>query len=198
MNELQHAEKDLFELTQKVAQLRKDAPLTAVKNYVFENAQGKVTLKDLFGINNILFLIHNMGQACRFCTLWADGFNGFIPHIESQFSLALVSKDDPETQRRMANSRQWRFEMASHRGGDYISEQTVLEGENNMPGIVCYILENGEIFRKNSSVFGPGDEFCSQWNLLSLAGISEHEWVPQYQYWKRPAAMEDGGSNLDE
>jgi len=197
MSELQEAEMALFELTQKVARLRKDAPLVPVKNYAFSDAHGDVSLQDLFGKNNTLFLIHNMGQACRFCTLWADGLNGFIPHIESHFSLALVSKDDPETQRRMANSRHWRFKMVSHGGGEYISEQTVLADQDNMPGLVCYILKDGEIYRKNSAVFGPGDEFCSQWNLLSLAGISESEWVPQYQYWKRPAVMDDGGENLE-
>jgi len=198
MNELQQAEKDLFELTQRVAELRKNAPLVAVKNYVFENTDGNVSLKALFGSNKILFLIHNMGEACQFCTLWADGLNGFLPHIESEFALALVSKDDPDTQRRMANSRQWRFKMASHGGGEYISEQSVLKGENNMPGMVCYVLKDGDVFRKNSAIFGPGDEFCSQWNLLSLAGISENEWAPQYDYWKPPSVTEDGGTNLNE
>ncbi|MBL4681471.1 MAG: DUF899 family protein [Pseudomonadales bacterium] len=198
MNELQQAEKDLFELTQRVAELRKDAPLVSVKNYVFEDTDGNVSLKALFGSNKILFLIHNMGQGCQHCTLWADGLNGFIPHIESEFALALVSKDNPDTQRRMANSRQWRFKMASHGGGEYISEQSVLKGENNMPGIVCYVLEDGEIFRKNSAIFGPGDEFCSQWNLLSLAGISENEWVPQYDYWNAPSVTDDDSTNLNE
>ncbi|MFT7688311.1 MAG: putative dithiol-disulfide oxidoreductase (DUF899 family) [Candidatus Azotimanducaceae bacterium] len=197
MSELQEAEMALLELTQKVAQLRKETPLKPVRNYTFTGADGELSLKDLFGDKSTLFLIHNMGQACRFCTLWADGLNGFIAHIESQFALALVSKDDPETQRRMSNSRQWRFRMVSHAGGKYISEQSVLAGQDNMPGLVCYILEDGEIYRKNAVVFGPGDEFCSQWNLLSLAGISEAEWAPQYQYWKRPAIMVDGGENLE-
>ena len=87
--------------------------------------------------------------------------------------------------------------MVSHGGGDYISEQSVLEGENNMPGMACYILKDDNVYRKNTAIFGPGDEFCSQWNLLSLAGISEEEWIPQYQYWKRPTVMEDGGKDLN-
>ncbi len=86
--------------------------------------------------------------------------------------------------------------MVSHGGGDYIVEQSVKAGEINMPGIVCYIKKGDQIFRKNSSVFGPSDEFCSQWGILSLAGVSEEEWTPQYQYWKRPEKMEDGGKNL--
>ena len=62
-----------------------------------------------------------MGQACRYCTLWADGFNGFVPHLESTMAVALVSKDSPQRQREFANSRGWRFRLASHGGGDYIT-----------------------------------------------------------------------------
>jgi predicted dithiol-disulfide oxidoreductase (DUF899 family) len=197
MNELQEAEKELYELTRKVADLRKESKPAPVKNYAFKTLDGEVSLLELFGNRDVLFLIHNMGQGCRYCTLWADGLNGFIPHIESQFSLALVSKDSPQTQRQFANSRNWRFKMASHFGGDYIKEQTVLAGESNMPGVVCYTRKGDEIFRKNSSIFGPGDQYCPQWNLLSLAGVSTEEWTPQFHYWKRPEKMDDGGQNLN-
>ena len=196
MNELQKAEKALFELTQKVAKLRAEATPTAVKNYTFQGPEGDRSLLSLFGDKKTLFVIHNMGQGCRYCTLWADGLNGFVSHIESEFALALVSKDDPQTQRRMANSRQWRFTTVSHGGGEYIQEQTVLAGENNTPGVVCYERRGDDVFRKNSAVFGPGDEFCSVWNILSLAGQSPANWTPQYHYWKRPRVMDDGGENL--
>ena len=196
MTELQAAEKELYTLTQKVASLRRDAKPTPVKNYSFKNLEGEMTLLELFGDKNTLFVVHNMGQACRYCTLWADGFSGFVSHLESEFAFALVSKDDPKTQRLFANSRGWRFRTASHGGGDYIKEQSVMTGEHNMPGIVCYQRRGNEIFRKNAATFGPGDEFCSQWNILSLAGVSTEEWTPQYNYWTRPEKMEDGGKNL--
>jgi predicted dithiol-disulfide oxidoreductase (DUF899 family) len=196
MTELQAAEKELFELTRKVAALRRESKPTPVKNYSFQTLEGKISLLDLFAGKDTLFLIHNMGQGCRYCTLWADGLNAFVPHMESQYAIALVSKDDPQTQRRFANSRGWRFRMASHGGGDYIKEQTVVAGEGNMPGVVCYTRQGDQIFRKNSAVFGPGDEFCSQWNLLSLAGLGEDQWVPQFNYWKCPEKLDDGGQNF--
>jgi len=58
----------------------------------------------------------------------------------------LVSKDAPEVQRRFANSRGWRFKLASHGGGDYIREQTVMEGPDNMPGAVMYERKGQTIF----------------------------------------------------
>ena len=104
---------------------------------------------DLFGGRDHLLVIHNMGQGCRYCTLWADGFNGVVPHLESAMGLVLVSKDAPDVQRRFANSRGWRFRLASHGGGDYIREQTVMEGEANMPGAVLYERRGELILRKN-------------------------------------------------
>lgn len=197
MTELQKAEKKLFEMTQKVAELRRKSAPTLVKNYTFKTLEGEASLEDLFGDKDILFLIHNMGQGCRYCTLWADGLNGSVPHLESHFAFALVSKDPPQTQRSFANSRGWRYRMASHGGSKYLKEQSVVPGEDNMPGLVCYTRKGSKIFRKNAVVFGPGDEFCSIWNILSLGGLGEEEWTPQYQYWKRPAKMDDGGKNLE-
>jgi predicted dithiol-disulfide oxidoreductase (DUF899 family) len=137
-----------------------------------------------------------MGQACRYCTLWADGFNGLLPHLESAISVVLVSKDTPEVQRKFANSRGWRFRLASHGGGDYIQEQTVMDGHANMPGAVIYQRNGDDIYRKNTCVFGPGDLYCSMWSLLGLAGMGPSDWTPQFDYWTRPESLDDGGANL--
>lgn len=111
-------------------------------------------------------------------------------------AVALVSKDPPELQRRFASSRGWRFPLASHGGGDYIREQTTMEGADNMPGAVAYRREGDSIYGRGSCVFGPGDLYCPAWPLLSMAGIGEEDWTPQYRYWTRPEKMEDGGQNL--
>ena len=86
--------------------------------------------------------------------------------------------------------------MASHGGGKYIHEQSVEEGESNCPGIVFYERNGDSIFRKNSSSFGPRDQFCSIWHLLTLAGRNEDDWTPQYNYWSRPKSLDDGGRNI--
>jgi len=137
-----------------------------------------------------------MGQGCRYCTLWVDGFNGLVGHLESAMSVVLVSKDDPETQRRFANSRGWRFRLASHGGGDYIREQTVMEEMDNMPGAVVYERAGDKIIRKNDCIFGPGDLYCAMWSLLGLGGLGDEDWTPQYAYWTRPEKLDDGGANV--
>jgi predicted dithiol-disulfide oxidoreductase (DUF899 family) len=196
MNEIQELEHEIMEKVGKLNELRKNATPTPVKNYEFKTLDGKVSLIDLFAGKTRLFAIHNMGQGCRYCTIWADGLNAFLPHLESEFAVVLLSKDPPETQRVFANSRGWRFRMASHGGGGYIREQGVCEGEDNAPGIVCYQRKGDQILKLNASNFGPGDLFCSIWHILSLAGVGEDAWTPQYSYWKRPQKMSDGGLNI--
>ena len=196
-SEIQALEQQIYELNMKLVELRKGSGSDEeVPNYSFQTQSGDTTLLELFGDHDKLLLIHNMGQACRYCTLWADGFNGFVPHLESAMSVVLVSKDAPDIQRRFANARGWRFRLASHSGGDYIREQSVKEGADNMPGAVVYERNGEKISRKNTCVFGPGDLYCSMWSLLGLAGLSEADWTPQYSYWKRPQKMDDGGENL--
>lgn len=189
-------EKQIFELTTQLQTLRKTHRGNAVPDYAFQTLDGRVMLSDLFGDRDTLLAIHNMGQGCRYCTLWADGFNPFLPHLESVMSVVLLSKDAPDVQRRFANDRQWRFRMASHSGGDYIHEQGVMPDSHNMPGAVVYVRNGDKIHRKNACVFGPGDLYCSMWGLLGLAGLGEADWTPQYGYWSRPQQMDDGGENL--
>ncbi len=187
---------EIYELGLKLHKMRKQAPREQVPDYPLQTLEGTTSLRELFVGREKLLVIHNMGQGCRYCTLWADGINAFLPHLESAMAVVLVSKDDPIVQRRMANSRGWRFRMASHGGAQYIREQTTQPDQGNAPGAVCYGLEDDGIVRLGSSSFGPGDQYCSMWPLLSLAGIGVDDWTPQFNYWRRPEQMDDGGSNL--
>jgi predicted dithiol-disulfide oxidoreductase (DUF899 family) len=196
MTEIQQLEQDICERIGRLNVLRKAAPPTPVRNYSFTTLDGTVSLLQLFGDKTVLFAIHSMGTTCPYCTLWADGLNPLLPHLESKYAVVLLSKDPPETQRSFANARGWRFRTASHRGGDYIRDQSVCEGESNMPGMVCYQRDGDEIFKMNATPFGPGDQFSPIWHVLSLAGHGEDDWSPQFSYWRSPKKLEDGGLNI--
>ena len=183
-------------LIDELRTLRKASAGEAVPNYTFATADGETTLRDLFGQREKLLVIHNMGQGCRYCTLWADGFNGLLPHLEDALAVALVSKDPPPVQRAFANSRGWRFRMASHGGGAYIQEQGVFGEAENYPGAVVYERDGDAIVRKNACVFGPGDLYCALWPFLGMAGIDGGDWTPQFDYWTRPEKLDDGGENV--
>ena len=184
------------ELTAKLNAARRAVSGREVPDYSFRTLAGEVHLSELLAGHDQLLAIHNMGQGCRYCTLWADGINGFLPHLESAMAVVLLSKDDPETQRRFANARGWRFRLASHAGGAYIREQSVMPGDDNMPGAVVYEKAGGKLRRKNTVVFGPNDLFCSAWHFLALAGHGVDDWTPQFTYWRRPDTLDDGGDNI--
>ena len=189
-------EREIFDLTAKLNGLRRNAAPQQVPVYRFATLSGDVMLLDLFGGKQRLLAIHNMGQGCRYCTLWADGFNGMLGNLESVMSVVLLSGDPLEVQSDFANSRNWRFRLASHGGGRYIREQSAMEGKDNMPGAVVYERSDERVLRRNSAIFGPGDLYCSLWHLLALAGFDQDEWTPQYRYWTPPATMDDGRKNL--
>ena len=187
-------ERRIGELIAELNALRGASAPEPVPNYAFQTSAGEMSLLELFGDRDRLLVIHNMGQGCRYCTLWADGFNGLLPHLEDALAVAMVSKDAPDVQRVFANSRGWRFRMASHGGGAYIQEQGVFGQAENYPGAVVYQRDGDAIARKNACVFGPGDIYCALWPFLGMAGVDD--WTPQYRYWRRPEQLDDGGAGL--
>lgn len=185
-----------MEKASRLAALRKAEAPEEIGDYSFQTLDGETTLSALFAGRDQLLVIHNMGQGCRYCTLWGDGINGVLPHLEDAMAVALVSKDPPETQRRLAQDRGWRFRMASHGGGAYMKEQAI--NGDNYPGAVVYERRGGKIFRRGRAAFGPGDLYNPVWHLIALGGVSADEWTPQFHYWRRPQKMDDGGANMND
>lgn len=196
MSPIQQIEHEIAQQIAKLNELRRATPPEPVKNYTFATSTGPATLLQLFGDQTTLLALHNMGQGCRYCTLWADGLNGLVAHLESQFAFVLLSKDPPEVQRAFANARGWRFRTASHAGTDYLREQSVIPGSANAPGLVCYQRRGDHVFKTNTTAFGPGDLYSPIWHMMALAGVGEDQWTPQYSYWQRPARLDDGGENV--
>ena len=196
MNDAEKLEHEIMEKTQQLAALRREEPSVEVKDYSFETLDGDVRLSSLFGGRERLLVIHNMGQGCRYCTLWADGINGVLPHLEDSFAVALVSKDSPEVQRRMALDRGWKFRIASHNGGPYMTEQCSAGDYANFPGAAIYRRQEDQIMRCSRTAFGPGDLYSPVWHFLGLAGLGPSDWTPQYHYWRRPETLDDGGDNI--
>lgn len=62
-DEIAKIEKQLFELTSKLNELRKTNSGNEVRNYTFSTMDGDVSLLDMFGENDRLLVIHNMGRS---------------------------------------------------------------------------------------------------------------------------------------
>ena len=106
----------IAELRRKMREVQAAVEPEQVADYVFATPSGSRSLSDLFGDKRDLFVIHNMGTSCAYCTLWADGFNGLYPHIADRAAFVVASPDLPNVQQRFAAGRGWRFPMVSHQG----------------------------------------------------------------------------------
>ncbi len=196
MTDAERLELEIMEKSQELAALRQAEDGVEVEDYTFRTLDGEVRLSSLFGGRERLLMIHNMGQGCRYCTLWADGINGVLDHLEDAMAVALVSKDPPEVQRRITLDRGWRFRIASHEGGAYMTEQCAMGEHANYPGAAVYQRKGGKILRGGRTAFGPGDLYSPVWHFLALAGLGHEDWTPQFHYWRRPEQLDDGGQNV--
>lgn len=166
---IRQKEEELSKLKQELSKLRKQVPLEEVKDYEFRNASGSTTsLSNLFGNHDELIIVHNMGIGCSYCTLWADGFNGLVPHLENQAGFVVESMDPVDVQRKFAMDRGWRFTMVSSKGSSFRTDLGFASEDGPMPGASSFVKKNGKIYRVSSTFFGPGDNFCVLWDLMDL------------------------------
>jgi predicted dithiol-disulfide oxidoreductase (DUF899 family) len=167
---------------QSLAALKRRLPREEVRDYVLAGHRGPAPLSTLFGGRRDLIVVHNMGRSCRYCTLWADGFNGLLPHLTSRAALAVVSPDAPAVQQKFAKGRGWGFPMYSGQGSTFIADMGFMDGVDPLPGVSTFALARGKIFRVASAPFGPFDPFCSVWHFFALLADGVDDWSPKYRY----------------
>jgi predicted dithiol-disulfide oxidoreductase (DUF899 family) len=182
---IRRLEEEIAHLTATLAQMRRSAPRQRVADCTFTRPDhSPVTLAQLFGQSRDLLVIHNMGRRCPYCTLWADGFAGLMPHVLSRSAFVLVSPDDPDTLARFAGARQWQFPVVSSLGTTF-TRDLGFEPEPGKcwPGASgLHIDAQGGITRVASTTFGPGDDFCSAWHLFDLLAEGTNGWQPKHSY----------------
>lgn len=181
--EIETLEQEILEKSRRLADLKRAMPRERVDDYVLAGWDGPVTLSSLFGGKKDLIVVHNMGKGCRYCTLWADGFNGVWRHLADRAGFVVCSPDAAETQKIFAASRQWGFPMVSGHGSTFIQDMGFRGEKSWMPGVSTFHLaEDGSIERVARAEFGPYDLFCGVWHLIALLADGENGWEPRYTY----------------
>lgn len=180
-------EKQLVETKRKLAAARKKAGRRKVQDYELHGWGGGVRLSELFGDKKELIVIQNMGRHCPYCTLWADGFNGMLHHLEDRAAFAVCSPDSTEEQQAFAGSRGWKFRMVSSQGTtfkrDLGFERAKGKECNPTPGVSAFEKDSkGRLWHVASAGFGPGDDYCSLWPLLDLLPKGAGHWAPKLNY----------------
>jgi predicted dithiol-disulfide oxidoreductase (DUF899 family) len=148
-----------------LARKRRELPWEKVqKNYLFDTAQGKQSLADLFGGKSQLIVYHFMlgpgwEAGCPSCSFLADHFDGAVIHLAQRDVAFVVISRAPLSeieafQRRMG----WRFKWVSAFGSEFNSDyQVSFTAQEKAGGKVFYNYEFIESFpseeRPGASVF---------------------------------------------
>lgn len=180
-----------------LARKRRELPWEKVqKNYVFDTAQGKQSLGDLFGGKSQLIVYHFMlgpgwEAGCPSCSFLADHFDGAVIHLAQRDVAFVVVSRAPLSeieafQRRMG----WRFNWVSAFGSEFNSDyQVSFTAQEKAGGKVFYNYEfiegfpseerpGASVFCKNPageifhtySTYGRGlDILIGTYNFLDLA-----------------------------
>ena len=116
--------------------------------------------------------------------MWADGFNGVLPHIQDRTPFVVISPDSPVTQKKFSDGRGWKFSMVSAQNSTFIKDMGFeLEDGKYMPGVSFYHKDNrGRIIRTGKDFFGPGDVYCSPWQLFKFLKRGINNWSPKLSY----------------
>lgn len=183
---------DIVELEKQIATLKKalsEAHRTSepqvVADLPLRDRHGAaMRLSDCFAGREDLLVIHNMGQRCPYCTLWADGLIGLWPHLNDRTAFVLVSEDEPDVLNAFAQARGWPFPVASMHGSEFANALGVgYEGTHQNPGVSAFRRRSdGTIVRTGHAEFGPGDDFCAVWPMFDLLQGGAGSWQPRYSY----------------
>lgn len=168
----------------EIKRLRRTNEATELQNYDLKDTDGKsLKLSDLFDGQHELMVIHNMGKGCAYCTLWADGFNGFTDHLNNRIPFVLISPDAPADAKAFSEGRNWKFRVISSQGTSLKKESGFESPEGTpLPGVAVLVKEGDKILQQSRDSFGPGDDYCSIWHLLDLIPGTTQEWKPKFEY----------------
>ncbi|MGH2533596.1 MAG: DUF899 family protein [Thermomicrobiales bacterium] len=183
-HEIDELSRQITELKTRLSAARRRRPAEPVDDYELRDRDGTtVHLSDLFGDKDDLIVVHNMGRGCTYCTMWADGLNGVVPHLADRAAFVVVSPDDPATQAAFADERGWRFCMLSSQGSTFTKDIGFQTDDGYWPGFSTFRRHpDGSIARVGRDFFGPGDDYCAPWRIFDLLSGGAGAWEPQYSY----------------
>lgn len=181
-NQIAAYRKEIATLREKIRSVQTDHEPQAVENYTFNDLNGQVRMSDLFADKDTLFVVHNMGSSCAYCTLWADGFNGVLAHLENRAAFVVSSPDSPAKQAEFAAARGWSFRMVSHQNSSFAEDMGYKQDGGFWPGVSVFRKVDDQILRLSDAHFGPGDDFAGIWHLFDLLPEGAGGWEPQFSY----------------
>ena len=144
--ELLAAEKELTRRSDELARQRQQLPWVRIeKDYRFETDEGSASLADLFRDRSQLLVYHFMfgpeyTAGCPACSAIADGFNGFVVHLDNHdVAMTAVSRAPIAAIQAYKRRMGWTFPWASSLDNDFNFDFNVsITEEQQRDGVVEY------------------------------------------------------------
>jgi predicted dithiol-disulfide oxidoreductase (DUF899 family) len=218
--ELLAKEKEFTLLRDELSRKRREMPWEKIeKQYVFEGADGKLTLVDLFDGRSQLIVYHFMlgpgwKEGCPSCSYLSDSFDSTTIHLAHRdTSFAVISRatlgEIQAFQKRMG----WKFPWVSSFGTDFNYDfqvsQTADEKASGKayynytqqefpseerPGMSIFFLRDGQVFHTYSTYARGLDILVPTYNLLDLTAKGRDEdGLPHTMSWVRHHDRYDDG-----
>ncbi len=179
MSKEQELIEKIYALKLELSELRKESSPETVENFTFQTPQGATKLSNLFGNKSELIIVHNMGESCDYCTMWADGFQGYTKYLNSRANVVIVNGDSLESQSTRSNERGWTTPVVQDADKEFTKTMGFLDGEDWGPGVSAFKKqEDGTIVRTGHSQLGPLDDFNPVWHFWDLLDGNKTEWHP--------------------
>ena len=151
--ELLDAEKELTRRSDELARQRQELPWVRIdKEYRFETDEGSASLHDLFRGRSQLIVYHFMfgpdyTAGCPACSSIADGFNGFVVHLENHDVAFTAISRAPLVQLQAYKRRMgWSFPWASSFPSDFNYDfNTSVTEKQQREGMVEYNFRTTDV-----------------------------------------------------
>ena len=223
--ELLAKEKEFTRLRDELSRQRRQMPWEKIeKQYVFQGANGKETLADLFDGRSQLIVYHFMfgpgwKEGCPSCSYLADSFDGAVIHLAQRDTTfkAISRATLPEIdvfKKRMG----WKFQWLSSDGSDFNHDYQVsnANGEkagspvyynytmtefpsDERPGLSVFFKKDGEVFHTYSTYARGLDILLPTYNFLDMTakGRDEEGMKPHAMAWVRHHDRYSDGKMVD-
>jgi predicted dithiol-disulfide oxidoreductase (DUF899 family) len=166
--ELLKDEKELTRRSDELARRREELPWVRIdKDYRFETDDGSASLADLFKGRSQLLVYHFMfgpeyTAGCPACSAIADGFNGFVVHLENHdVTMTAVSRAPLDKlqvyKQRMGWSFPWASSLDSEFNYDFNASYTE---EEQRSGSIEYNYRSMDVTPVLEATEGPVVEFA--------------------------------------
>ena len=203
------AENALIEQREQVAQLRRELPPGPVvdKDYCFREGPQDLAdndpdhyfgahLSELFTAERDTLIVQHLmfspdrDAACPMCSMWTDGFNAVVRHVEQRTSFVVIAKTQLDKLRAWGRDRGWdRLRLLSSYDTSFNADFGVeLAPDRQLPALSafrcgsdgsivhCYTTVGSLVERHHRAM----DLFTPVWNLLDLLPEGRGDWMPSH------------------